>query len=276
MKYEMRNRRFALLCMAGASVLLLAVIAAAGYGLREQALVTDFSRKNLAPCLAYPFGTDWMGRDMFVRTLTGLSLSIRIGLLTAGASALIAFALGISAAALGKYVDGVIGCLIDVVMGIPHMLLLVLISFAMGKGFWGVVIGISLTHWTSMARLLRAEALQLKESQYVQIARRLGKGPVYTAFHHMTPHLLPQLLVGVVLLFPHAILHEASITFLGFGLSPEQPAIGVILSESMRYLAMGEWWLALFPGLLLVLVVLLFHMIGSAASSILDPGQAQL
>ena len=87
MRHGMRNRRFALLCMAGASVLLLAVIAAAGYGLREQALVTDFSRKNLAPCLAYPFGTDWMGRDMFVRTLTGLSLSIRIGLLTAGASA---------------------------------------------------------------------------------------------------------------------------------------------------------------------------------------------
>ena len=87
----------------------------------------------------------------------------------------------------------------------------------------------------------------------------------------MTPHLIPQLLVGLILLFPHAILHEASITFLGFGLSPEQPAIGVILSESMKYLAMGRWWLALFPGLLLVLVVLMFHVLGDNLSRLIDP-----
>lgn len=269
------NQRLFLFCMAGFSVVLLAGITFAGYIQSDAALATDFSRKNLAPCLEYPFGTDWMGRDMFVRTLTGLSLSIRIGLLTAGISAVIAFVLGITAA-LGSYADGVIGCLIDVVMGIPHMLLLVLISFAVGKGFWGVVAGISLTHWTSLARLLRAEALQIRESQYVKIAGKLGKGPIYIALKHMTPHLLPQLLVGVVLMFPHAILHEAGITFLGFGLSPEQPAIGVILSESMSYLAMGRWWLALFPGLLLVLAVMMFHVIGNAAGSVLDPGQAQM
>lgn len=90
----------------------------------------------------------------------------------------------------------------------------------------------------------------------------------------MTPHLIPQLFVGLVLMFPHAILHEASITFLGFGLSPEQPAIGVILSESMKYLAMGKWWLALFPGLFLVFVVLLFHFMGSTISQLLDPAHA--
>ncbi|MCI8658774.1 MAG: ABC transporter permease [Lachnospiraceae bacterium] len=269
------NRRLFLLYMAGFSLLLLAGITFSGAIQADAALITDFSRKNLAPSLRYPFGTDWMGRDMFVRTLAGLSLSIRIGLLTAGVSSVIAFGLGI-AAALGRYADGVIGCIIDVVMGIPHMLLLVLISFAMGKGFWGVVAGISLTHWTSLARLLRAEALQIRESQYVKIAGKLGKGPFYIALRHIMPHLLPQLLVGVVLMFPHAILHEAGITFLGFGLPPEQPAIGVILSESMSYLSMGKWWLALFPGLLLVLVVLMFHVIGNAAGSVLDPGQAQL
>ena len=78
----------------------------------------------------------------------------------------------------------------------------------------------------------------------------------------MTPHLLPQVFVGAILLFPHAILHEAGITFLGFGLSPEQPAVVIILSESMRYLAMGKWWLSLFPGLMLVMVVILFHYLG--------------
>ena len=268
-----RNHRRTAVYLALFSLLLLAVIAVAGRILAQRALEADFSAKNLAPSFVHPFGTDWMGRDMFVRTIAGLSLSIRLGLLTACVSSVIAFVLG-TAAAMGKCTDGVIGCVIDTVMGIPHILLLILISYAAGKGFTGVVIGIALTHWTSLARLLRAEALQLKESQYVQIARRLGKGPVYIAFRHMVPHLIPQLFVGMVLLFPHAILHEASITFLGFGLPPEQPAIGVILSESMKYLAMGRWWMALFPGLLLVLVVLMFHAVGAAASGLLDPGQA--
>ena len=87
----------------------------------------------------------------------------------------------------------------------------------------------------------------------------------------MVPHILPQFLVGLILLFPHAILHEASITFLGFGLSPDQPAIGIILSESMRYLTTGLWWLALFPGLALVGIVVLFDLAGGSLRKLLDP-----
>ena len=90
----------------------------------------------------------------------------------------------------------------------------------------------------------------------------------------MLPHLFPQFLVGLILTFPHAILHEASITFLGFGLPPEQPAIGIILSESMKYLAMGRWWLALFPGLFLVFTVALFDVAGESLRRLLDPNSA--
>ncbi|MDO4267638.1 MAG: ABC transporter permease [Eubacteriales bacterium] len=267
------NRRRAAALLAAVCLAALVCVTAAGWLCREQAAAVDFSRKNLPPCLDCPFGTDWMGRDMFLRTLTGLSLSIRLGLLTAAVSSAVALALGTSCAVLGEWADSAIGCLIDLVLGIPHMLLLVLISCAVGKGFKGVLIGISLTHWTSLARLLRAEALQIKSGQYVQTARKLGKGPLYLAVKHLAPHLIPQVIVGMVLLFPHAILHEASITFLGFGLPPEQPAVGVILSESMKYLAMGRWWLALFPGLLLVLVVMLFHVTGEMLKGLLDPGQ---
>ena len=258
-----QNQKKAKLFFVVAACIGLAVIVILGMYYTEEAQITDFSRKSLQPCFSYPFGTDWMGRNMLYRSLAGISLSIRLGLLTAIISAGIAFLLGVSSAVLGNAVDGVIGCLIDLVIGIPHILLLVLISFSMGRGIKGVIVGISLTHWTSLARLLRAEALQIKESQYIKIARQLGKGPVYLAGKHMLPQLLPQLLVGVILLFPHAILHEASITFLGFGLSSKQPAIGVILSESMQYLAMGQWWLAVFPGAMLVGVVLLFYGIGN-------------
>lgn len=270
------NRRKTLFLFLIMAALMLAAITVGGRVLADEAMVTDFSRKNLAPCLQYPFGTDWMGRDMFVRTITGLSLSIRIGILTAAVSAVIACFMETAAACLGKAADGIVAGIIDLVMGIPHILLLILISFAAGKGFWGVMIGISLTHWTSLARLLRAEVMQLKESQYIKIAGKLGMGKVRIAWKHMMPHLLPQVLVGVVLLFPHAILHEASITFLGFGLPPEQPAIGVILSESMKYLTMGKWWLALFPGLLLVFVVVLFHFIGDTLVTLTNPNKAHL
>ena len=256
------------------AILFLGAVMIAGIFCYEAARYTDFSRKNLPPGFPYLFGTDWLGRDMVARTLTGLSMSIRIGLLAAGISAVIAFFLGIGAAVLGKTADSMISFLIDTIMGIPHILLLLLISYALGKGSRGVILGVALTHWPSLARVIRSEVLQLKNSQYIQISYRLGHSKMKTAMKHMVPHLLPQFLVGLILMFPHAILHEASITFLGFGLSSEQPAIGIILSESMKYLITGKWWLALFPGAMLVLTVVLFDVAGSSLRKLLDPSSA--
>lgn len=267
------DRRALTIALLIFSAVLLAGIAAAGLLCSEGASVSDFSRKNLAPNAEYLFGTDWLGRDMFLRTLAGLSMSIRLGLLTATVSAGIALALGLLAA-MGRTADLVVSGLIDLVMGIPHMLLLILISCACQKGFAGVAVGISLTHWPSLARLIRGEVLQLKESQYVKISSKLGMSRFKIACTHMLPHLLPQFLTGLILMFPHAILHEASITFLGFGLPPEEPAVGIILSESMKYLITGKWWLAVFPGLLLTATVLLFEALGHSVSRLLSPGGA--
>lgn len=267
------SRKKALLLFCTAAVLLCAV-AVAGIFLGGRAMQTDFSQKNLAPSLQYPFGTDWMGRDMLARTLTGLSLSIRIGVLTAAVSAVIALAIGIAAALLGPKVDAALSWCMDLVMGIPHILLVMLISLAFGRGFTGVVAGVALSHWPSLSRVIRGEVLQLRQAAYVRAAEKLGVPRRRVVRRHILPHLLPQFLIGLILQFPHAILHEASVTFLGFGLSPEQPAIGVILSESMRYLTTGKWWLALFPGLALVLVVLLFAGMGERLRRLLDPASA--
>ena len=144
-------------------------------------------------------------------------------------------------------------------MGIPHILLVILISLACGKGFLGVAAGVSLSHWPSLSRVIRGEVLQLRQAPYVLAAGKLGAGKFQVAGRHMLPHVLPQLL------------HESSVTFLGFGLSAEQPAIGVILSESMQYLTTGKWWLALFPGISLVLTVGLFALLGERARRLLDP-----
>lgn len=265
------NRRKTMLCTVIISIFLLTLIAITGTRLTGMAMKTDFSRKNVFPCLSYPFGTDWMGRDMFARTIKGLSLSILIGVFAAAISSIIAMLLGICAATMGKRVDAVITWIIDLIMGVPHMLLLILICVACGRGMKGVVLGVAFTHWTSLARLIRAEVMQLKESPYIRIAEKLGKSKLYIAVNDMLLHLIPQFVVGLVLMFPHAILHEASITFLGFGLTSEQPAIGIILSESMKYLVLGKWWLALFPGLALVLVVVLFYSLGENLRKLINP-----
>ena len=268
------NRRLALAACVLAALALVAIVVA-GLSVSERATLTDFSVKNEPPSLEHPFGTDQMGRDMFLRTLSGLATSVLIGLLAAGVSSVIALVLGAAAALGGKKADAAVTWLIDLMMGVPHIVLLILISFALGKGFWGVAIGVALTHWPSLARVVRAEILQCRQSTFVEVARKLGKSRANIAVRHMLPYVLPQFLVGLILLFPHAILHEAAITFLGFGLPPEQPAIGVILSESMGYLSAGMWWLAVFPGLALIATVLLFDAAGSNLRRLIDPHSLQ-
>ena len=264
------NRRQRALGLLLFTAVILLAVTVSGALLTDRATATDFSRTNLAPGPDGLFGTDWLGRDMLSRTLAGLSLSIRIGALTACVSAVIALALGV-AAALNRRADAVLSWLIDLFLGIPHILLVMLISLACGRGFWGVVAGVSLSHWPSLARLVRGEVLQLRQAPYLLAAEKLGVPRGQLVRRHLLPHLLPQFLTGLILQFPHAILHEASVTFLGFGLSSEQPAIGVILSESMQYLTTGRWWLALFPGAALVGVVLLFAGLGEQVRRLLDP-----
>lgn len=267
------RKRTRAVCIVSAAILV--VVAVLGIAVTPLATTSDLSMAREAPSLLHPFGTDNLGRDMLARTLAGLSTSIGIGLLAAVVSSIIALVLGTLAALGGKKIDACITWLIDLMLGIPHIVLLLLISYALGKGFWGVAIGVALTHWPSLCRVIRAEVLQVKQSSYVEVARSLGRGPVYIAIHHVLPAVLPQYLVGLILLFPHAILHEAAITFLGFGLPPEMPAIGIILSESMNYLSIGMWWLALFPGLALLAVVLLFDQAGQNLRRLIDPARAQ-
>ncbi|MFD0679436.1 MULTISPECIES: ABC transporter permease [unclassified Paenibacillus] len=268
------NRRQQTLLYIALCVVLLSTILLTGNLITEETLRVSFTEKNLQPSLSHIYGTDWFGRDMFLRTVKGLSLSIIIGVVATAASGIIALILGVAAAIGGKKLDTFINWLIDVVMGLPHLIFLILISFVLGKGPQGIIIGIILTHWTYIARVIRAEVLQLKSSQYVLASRSFGKSNWYIARHHILPHVLPQFLVGLILMFPHAILHEASLTFLGFGLSPHQPGIGVILSESLKYLSTGQWWIALMPGLSLLIIVILFDLLGEKVEALINPYKA--
>ena len=222
------NRRTQAVLWTALLALVLIAIYIIGATIPEEAYASSYLRAKLPPSWAHPFGTDSLGRDLLMRTLKGLSISMTVGLAASAISAVIA-----------------------------------------------VLVGIAATHWCSLARLIRGEVLQLRSQTYIAVSRKLGKRSGWILVHHLLPHLVPQFFVGLILTFPHAVLHEASISFLGFGLPPEQPAIGIILSESMQYLSTGLWWSAVFPGLLLVAIVLLVDRLGDQLRRILDPASAQ-
>ncbi len=268
---SLRQRTFLVIVI---SIVFLMTMILSGLFISEEQLKINPTEINGEPSLGHLFGTDWLGRDMLARTLKGLTLSFTVGIIAALASSLIALVLSLLAS-WNKTTDRVVTWLVDLFLSVPHLVLLLLISFTFGGGFEGVIIGLSLTHWPSLTRLLRSEMLQVKTAKYVGVSRQLGKSRFWVGKNHILPHLLPQLFIGFTLLFPHAILHEASITFLGFGLPSEQPAIGVILSESMRYLSTGKWWLAVFPGLSLLLMVGLFDLLGQSLRKWVDPFHGQ-
>lgn len=269
-----RNTRKRALTLAIVGVILLLALVGSGFFIGTEGLSVNFDAANRPPSFAHPFGTDWLGRDMFVRTVKGLTLSFWVGLLAAAISALIAMLLSLLLL-VSKTFDSLVTGFIDLFLGLPHIVALILISFMLGGGLKGVIIAVALTHWPRLARLLRAEIMQIKNTEYIKVSRNMGKSWFWIARHHIVPHLIPQLFIGFVLMFPHAILHEASITFLGFGLSSEQPAIGIILSEAMGYLSSGMWWLALFPGLMLLLMVAVFDNLGRNLRKVFDPFKGQ-
>lgn len=269
------NRRTKTLILIISSIIFLIVIAVVGLTMNPQAYAPNYEAKKLAPSLKYLFGTDYLGRDMFARTIKGLSTSILLGFLAATISAFIALALGLISAIAGGKVDKIICWFTDLFMGVPHIILLILISFMFGRGFKGVVIGVAISHWPNLTRIIRAEVMQIKSKQYVKAAEKLGTSRFNTARKHIMPHVIPQFIIGLILLFPHAILHEAAVTFLGFGLSLDMPAIGIILSEAMKHISTGMWWLVFFPGLALLSVVIMFDVLGDNLKMLIDPSSAQ-
>ena len=266
------NLRTKTIVIIALSALVIVSIFISGYFIRD--IPTSFVSANQMPSFEHLFGTDWMGRDMFQRTIAGLGLSLMVGFIASVISTFISILLGLFSS-FNKFADETVAGIIDLFGSIPHILLIILVSIMFGGGVMGVIMGVGLTHWTPLARVLRSEVKEIKTKEYIHLAENLGKSKVWIAIKHIMPLIISQIIVGVILMFPHAIMHEAAITFLGFGLPPHEPAIGVILSESMNYLSSGYWWLAFYPGASLLIVVLLFDFIGENVEKLLNPETAQ-
>lgn len=271
---EINYRTKTIIFFISLSIVILSIYIA-GLWISEDMVAGDFLNAKHPPSFTYPFGTDALGRNLFLCTLKGLSTSITIGVVASAISAFIAVLIGAATAMGSGKMDCFINWMIDLFMGVPHTVLILLVSFAFGRGLKGLILGICSTHWCSLSRLIRGEILQLRTKEYILISKKMGKSTGWIMINHMLPHLTGQFFAGLILMFPHVILHEASVSFLGFGLPPEQPAIGTILAESMRYLSTGMWWSAVLPGLSLVLIVVLLDYLGNSLRKILDPYSIQ-
>lgn len=265
------GRRARTLAYLGASALLVLAVVVAGTLAADAAQTTGLSARNRPPSVEHWFGTDWLGRDVLARVLAGLRLSLVVGTSAAALSALIALVLACAATVGGPKVDAVVGWLVDLFLALPHLVLLILLAFALGGGTEAVVVAVAVTHWPTLTRVLRGQARQVVGSDFITVSAQLGRSPWWIARRHVAGHLVGQFLVGLVLLFPHAILHEAALSFLGLGVDPAEPSIGVLLAESMRFLSAGAWWLAVLPGLCLLLVVKAVDGIGENLRALLNP-----
>ena len=224
---------------------------------------TNLAIKLKPPDLAHWLGTDNLGRDVFSRMLTGSYISLTVGFIAVAVSLFIGVTIGAISGYLGGWVDNVVMRVVDAILCFPTFFLILTAVALLGPNIINIIVVIGLVSWTGTARLVRAEFLTLRESEYVRAARTLGQRNLLIIFRHILPNAAAPIIVTAVLGIPEAILTEASLSFLGFGVQPPQATWGNIITDGKTYL-LDAWWLIVFPGLAIFVAALSFYLAGDA------------
>ncbi|MCW3122827.1 MAG: transporter permease [Flavipsychrobacter sp.] len=215
-------------------------------------------------------GTDRYGRDILSRLLIGSRVTLSVGLIAVLLSLTIGIILGSLAGYYGGVVDNVVMWIINILYAIPTLLLVFAITLTIGKGFWEIFIAIGLSMWVGAARLIRGQVLVLREMEYVTAAKALGVGDIRIIFRHILPNIAGPLMVIAAGNFAAAILVEAGLSFLGFGVQPPHPSWGLMIKEHYNFLLTNRPLLALIPGIAIMLLVYAFNILGNALRDVLD------
>lgn len=215
-------------------------------------------------------GTDSMGRDLWSRLVWGIRVSMGTGLVAMALSVAMGTLIGLVAGYYRSWVDRFLSWLMQVLWSLPSVLLVLAFSLALGKGWWQVMLAIGLTMWVDVARMVRGQVLALREREFMLAARMLGLSDWSQMIHQLLPNLYKPLMVMASSVFGSAILLESGLGFLGLGVQPPVPSLGMMLKEHVPYLLMGAPHLALAPGLLIFSLVFGFNVLGAALSAYLD------
>jgi len=215
-------------------------------------------------------GTDRYGRDVLSQLMIGARISLAVGFIAVFIALLIGVFVGATAGYFGGKVDAALTWLINVVWSIPTLLLVIAISFALGKGFWQIFIAIGLTMWVDIARVVRGQTLALKQQDFVEAGKALGFSDFRIIFKHILPNILGTLVVLSAANFSSAILMEAGLSFLGMGVQPPIPSWGMMMKENYAYIVLDKAYLAIAPGIAIMLLVLAFMLVGSALRNAME------
>lgn len=231
---------------------------------------TDVSTKLKPPSLTHYLGTDQLGRDVFSRMLFGSRVSLSVGFVAVAISICIGILVGALAGYYGRWIDSLLMRFVDIMLCFPSFFLILTVVALLGPSLFKVMVVIGITSWMGTSRFVRAEFLSLRERDFTQAAKALGVKDFRIIFRHILPNALAPVFVTATLDVATAILVEAGLSFLGFGVQPPAPSWGNILTEGRTYI-FDAWWLTVFPGLAILITVLSFNLLGEGLRDALDP-----
>ncbi|MFZ2256628.1 MAG: ABC transporter permease [Clostridiaceae bacterium] len=233
----------------------------------------DFSQMNLTPNMDHLFGTDFYGRDIFVRVMYGMRISLIIAFAATVLNLVIGVLYGSIAGFAGGRVDALMMRFVDILYSVPMQIYVILIMVAMGDnkaGILPIVIALGVASWLSMARIVRGETMQLKESEFVLAAKTLGAKNSRILFKHLLPNAMSSIIVTATLLIPSAIFTESFLSYIGIGISPPQASLGTLVSEAMQIYQQQPYQLII-PALAISLIIFAFNLLGDGLRDALDP-----
>ncbi|MBU4610464.1 ABC transporter permease [Achromobacter sp. GG226] len=219
----------------------------------------------------YWLGTDQQGRDMLSAILYGLRISLMVGLGAVALSTLIGSIAGLLAAFKGGWVDTLVMRLVDFILGFPTILVALVLLAVMGRGVDKVVIALVVVQWAHYARIMRGRALQERRKEYIEAAQNLGFPAWRIMLRHLMPNCMSPILVFATIQIATAIVLEATLSFLGVGVPVTEPSLGLLIASGFEYLLSGDYWISMFPGIALLLLILSINIIGDRLRAALDP-----
>ncbi len=238
------------------------------YGVND----VDVPQALRPPSGAHWMGTDELGRDVLSRVLMGVQASMKVAVVSVAFAAVVGVTLGVLAGYRGGWLDTVAMRIVDVMFAFPVLLLALAIVAVLGPGLTTTILAIGVVYVPIFARVARASTLSVREEPYVAMSRTMGTGSTYILTRHILPNITGPLIVQTSLSLAFAILSEAALSFLGLGLQPPQPSLGRMIFDSQGFVTLA-WWMAVFPGLAIFVIVLACNLLGDGLRDVLDPKQ---